>query len=215
MAMPRWSRANPLALAVLVCLYEKPMHPYEVAQTLRQRAKQESVRLNYGSLYAVVDSLEKRGLVKATGTLREGKRPERTVYEITGEGSREMNDWMTELIGVPAKEYPAFMTGLSFLPSLPPDEALMALKSRADALKVKLAGMRGAMKAARDGGLPRLFELEGEYEEQQVAAELKFVNGLVQELNEGTLDGLDMWRMFHTEGFDPREVEFDFDLPTE
>ena len=61
---------------------------------------------------------------------------------------------MTELIGVPAKEYPAFMAGLSFLPSLPPDEALMALRSRADALKVKLAGMRGAMKAGRDAGLP-------------------------------------------------------------
>ncbi len=73
--MPRWSRSNPLALAVLVCLYERPMHPYEVAQTLRQRAKQESVRLNYGSLYAVVDVLEKKGFIKATGTVREGKRP--------------------------------------------------------------------------------------------------------------------------------------------
>jgi len=213
--MARWSRANPLALAVLVCLYEKPMHPYEVAQTLRQRAKQESVRLNYGSLYAVVDSLERRGFIKATGTVRAGKRPERTVYQITEEGSREMNEWMTELIGVPAKEYPAFMAGLSFLPSLPPDEALMALKSRADALKVKLAGMRGAMKAAQEGGLPRLFELEAEYEEQQVAAELKFVSGLVHELNDETLDGFEMWRMFHTEGFDPKEVEFNFDLPAE
>jgi DNA-binding PadR family transcriptional regulator len=213
--MARWSRANPLALAVLVCLYEKPMHPYEVAQTLRQRAKQESVRLNYGSLYAVVDALEKRGFIKATGTLREGKRPERTVYEITDEGSREMNDWMTELIGVPAKEYPAFMAGLSFIPSLPPDEALMALRARADTLKVKLAGMRGAMKAARDGGLPRLFELEAEYEEQQLAAELTFVNGLIRELSAGTLDGLDMWRKFHTDGFDPEEVRFDFDFPTE
>ena len=85
--MPRWSRSNPLALAVLVCLYEKPMHPYEVAQTLRARAKQESVRLNYGSLYAVVESLEKKGFIKATGTVREGKRPQRTVYEITDEGS--------------------------------------------------------------------------------------------------------------------------------
>ena len=60
---------------MLVCLSERPMHPYEVAQTLRQRAKQESVRLNYGSLYAVVESLEKRGFIKATGTVREGKRP--------------------------------------------------------------------------------------------------------------------------------------------
>jgi DNA-binding PadR family transcriptional regulator len=213
--MPKWSRSNPLALAVLVCLYEKPMHPYEVAQTLRQRAKQESVRLNYGSLYAVVEGLEKKGLIKATGTMREGRRPERTVYEITDDGSREMNDWTTELIGVPAKEYPAFMAGLSFIPSLHPDEALMALRSRADALKVKLAGMRGAMKAATDAGLPRLFQLEAEYEEQQVVAELKFVNNLVQQMSAGTLEGLDLWRMFHTEGFNPEEVVFDFDLPTE
>ena len=55
------NRNNPLALAVLICLYERPMHPYEVATTLRQRQKHESVRLNYGSLYAVVASLEKRG----------------------------------------------------------------------------------------------------------------------------------------------------------
>ena len=114
--MPRWSRSNPLALAVLVCLYEKPMHPYEVAQTLRARAKEQSVRLNYGSLYAVVESLEKKGFIKATGTVREGKRPQRTVYEITDDGAREMDDWLTELIGTPNKEYPAFMAGLSFLP---------------------------------------------------------------------------------------------------
>ena len=215
--MPRWSRSNPLALAVLVSLYEKPMHPYEVAQTLRQRAKQESVRLNYGSLYAVVETLEKNGFIKATGTVREGKRPERTVYEITDDGSREMDDWLTELIGVPTKEYPAFMAGLSFIPALDPDDALRALKGRADALTVKGAALRGAMGAAKKAGLPRIFELEAEYEEAQLAAELKFVKALVKEMEEGTLDGLDMWRIFHTEGFNAEEVNFnlDFDLSQE
>src|SRR5262252_4469544 len=130
--MPRALRSNPLAMAVLVCLYEKPMHPYEVAQTLRERAKQESVRLNYGSLYAVVESLEKRGLITATETVRKGRRPERTVYEITDEGSREMVDWLTELVGVPIKEYPQFMAGLSFIAALQPDEALRALRERAE-----------------------------------------------------------------------------------
>ena len=91
----------------------------------------------------------------------------------------------------------------------------MALRARADALKVKLAGMRGAMKAAREAGLPRLFELEGEYEEQQLATELRFVNGLIQDMSSGTLEGLDMWRLFHTDGFDPKEVDFNFDFPTE
>jgi DNA-binding PadR family transcriptional regulator len=213
--MPRWSRSNPLALAVLVCLYEKPMHPYEVAQTLRQRAKQESVRLNYGSLYAVVESLEKKGFIKATGTVREGKRPQRTVYAITEEGSLELTDWLTELLGTPTKEYPAFMAGLSFIPALDPDDALAALRRRAEALTIKLVAMRGAMQAALDAGLPRLFELESEYEERMLTAELSFVKALVGEMADGTLEGLDMWRLFQTEDFNPEEVHFTFDLPKE
>ncbi|HEY2429085.1 MAG TPA: helix-turn-helix transcriptional regulator, partial [Acidimicrobiales bacterium] len=182
---------------------------------LRRRAKHESVRLNYGSLYAVVESLEKKGFVKATGTLRQGRRPERTVYEITDDGAREMNDWLADLVGIPAKEYPAFMSGLSFITALEPDEALEALRSRADALKVRLAGMRGAVKATKEAGLPRLFELETEYELQQLGAELKFVAGLVDEIAEGTLEGMEMWRLFHTEGFNPDAVEFNFEFPAE
>jgi DNA-binding PadR family transcriptional regulator len=213
--MPRWSRSNPLALAVLVCLYEKPMHPYEVAQTLRTRAKEQSVRLNYGSLYAVVESLEKKGFIKATGTVREGKRPQRTIYEITDEGSVEMTDWLTELIGTPNKEYPAFQAGLSFLPALDPDDALAALRHRAEALTMKLVALRGAMQAATDAGLPRIFELESEYEERMLSAEYAFVRALVEEMENGTLEGLELWRLFQTEDFNPEEVHFTFDLPKE
>jgi len=213
--MPRWSRSNPLALAVLVCLYEKPMHPSEVAQTLRSRAKEQSVRLNYGSLYAVVESLEKKGFIKSTGTLREGKRPQRTVYDITEEGSLEMTDWLTELIGTPNKEYPAFQAGLSFLPALDPDDALAALRRRAEALTMKLVAMRGAVQAARDAGLPRIFELESEYEERTLRAEFAFVRALVEEMENGTLEGLELWRLFQTEDFNPEEVHFTFDLPKE
>lgn len=213
--MPRPARSNPLALAVLVTLSERPMHPYEVGQTLRQRAKQESVRLNYGSLYAVVEALEKRGLIRAKETVRDGKRPERTIYEITDDGAREMVDWMTELIGVPAKEYPAFMAGLSFLPALEPDEALSALHIRADVLTVKLAGLKGAMEAAKQAGLPRLFELEVEYEEQLLAAELQFVRALIVDIESGALDGLEMWKIFHAAGSDPVEgVMYTFAPPS-
>jgi DNA-binding PadR family transcriptional regulator len=210
---PRWSRSNPLALAVLVCLYEKPMHPYEVAQTLRNRAKQESIRLNYGSLYAVVESLEKKGFIKATGTVREGKRPQRTIYEITDEGSLEMTDWLTELIATPTKEYPAFMAGLSFIAALDPDDALDALRHRAEALAIRLKAHRATRQAVRDAGLPRLFELEGEFEEGQIAAEFTFVKKLSQEMADGSLEGLDMWRLFHTAGFDAEEVNFTLTLP--
>ena len=75
--------------------------------------------------------------------------------------------------------------------------------------------MRGTMKAAQEAGLPRLFELETEYEEPQLVAELKFVTALVDDMESGRLQGMDMWRHFHTEGFDPAEVEFNFERPDE
>ena len=202
--MPRRNRSNALALAVLVSLYEKPMHPYE--------AKHESVRLNYGSLYAVVEALERRGLIAARETVREGNRPERTIYGITEEGAREMIDWLTEIIAVPAKEYPMFLAGLSFAGGLAPDDALAALRMRSNALELQLAHIRATIRTAATAGLPRLFMIETEFEEQQMETELHFVNALIKDIESGDLEGLDMWRGFHMEGTIPLEgVVIDFD----
>jgi len=52
---------NPLALAVLALLFERPMHPYEMAATMKQRHKEESIKLRYGSLYTVIELLLARG----------------------------------------------------------------------------------------------------------------------------------------------------------
>ena len=196
---PRW-RTNPLALAVLTCLFERPMHPYEMAQTMRTRAKHESIRLNYGSLYGVVELLEKRGFIRARETVREGRRPERTIYEITDDGARELNDWLTELVAQPEKEYLQFEAALSLLPVLPPDDAVQVLRERMIKLEVRIAQMQGEQRAERDIGLPRLFAIENEYVEALVRAELEFVSRLVKDIESGELDGIDLWRSFAVDG---------------
>ena len=193
-------RSNPLALAVLACLYERPMHPYEVAQTLRTRAKHESVRLNYGSLYGVVESLEARGFIHARESVREGRRPERTTYDITADGARELVDWLADLVAQPAKEYPQFEAALSFLPVLAPDEAVALLRTRAGTLQLRIAQLRGGLRQTEESGLPRVFELEAEYEVHILEAELHWVRLLVKDIETGALDGLDMWRGFHAGG---------------
>jgi DNA-binding PadR family transcriptional regulator len=211
--MPRMPRSNPLALAVLVSLYERPMHPYEIAHTLRSRAKHESVRLNYGSLYGVVESLERRGLIQALETTRIGRHPERTTYAITDAGASEAMQWLAELIAIPQKEYPKFMAGLSFLPALPPEDVATMLRDRAQAIETRLVLQRGAIGAATEVGLPRLFSLEAEYEIAMAEAELGFVRALLDELESGSLDGLDLWKSFHTElGTEPGATEFAFEL---
>jgi DNA-binding PadR family transcriptional regulator len=195
--MPPRNRSNPLALAVLVCLAERPMHPYEVATTLRQRQKHESVRLNYGSLYAVVESLDKRGLIEAQETRREGKLPERTVYRLTDAGLIEVHDWLTELISVPMRDYPAFQAALSFLPALPPADVATLLRERTGRLEAELAQAAASRELAQKHGLPRVVWVEAEFAAVLREAELEYIRGLVRDIESGALDGLRWWQSIH------------------
>jgi DNA-binding PadR family transcriptional regulator len=191
------NRSNPLALAVLICLAEKPMHPYEVNTTLRQRGKHMSIRLNYGSLYAVFQSLEKRGLIVPKETERAGRLPERTIYELTETGLIEMRDWLTDLIATPVPEYPVFEAALSFLPALPPSDVLALLRERTMRLEVEMAQMQGTRDLLAKARLPRLFSVEAEFKAKLREAELRFVYGLIEDIESGSLEGLEWWEGIH------------------
>lgn len=188
---------NPLALAVLALLFERPMHPYEMAATLRERQKDASIKLNYGSLYTVVEQLQRASFIVPRETSRDGRRPERTIYAITDAGTARMRDWMRDLIRLPAKEYPQFEAAISLLGVLPPDEALDLLDERATRLEASIGGMRRMLGEAARQGLPRLFMMESEYELAMLDAELAWVRGFAREIRTGEMPGLDMWRGFH------------------
>jgi len=189
--------SNSLALAVLVLLYERPMHPYEMASTLRERAKHESIKLNYGSLYTVVDALVRDGLIEAVETVREGRRPERTVYDITESGKVLMVDWLSDLIRLPAKEFTQFEAGLSLIAALHPDDALRLLKARLVALEVEIRSAEGLLGMSEDFNLPRLFWIESEYRGVLKKAERDWVRALIEDIESNRLDGIEMWRQFH------------------
>ena len=167
------NRNNPLALAVLYCLLERPMHPYEVATTLRQRFKERSVKLNYGALYAVVESLRKRALIEPVQTERPGRLPERTIYQLTGTGRTEVSDWLADLIATPATEYPQFVAALSFLPALPPEQAVDLLRQRLQHLDIEDAQAAATRELVHKRGLPRLFLVDDEYRDRLRAAEIE------------------------------------------
>ncbi|HEX6755395.1 MAG TPA: PadR family transcriptional regulator [Mycobacteriales bacterium] len=192
--MGRRKVSNPLALAVLACLAERPMHPYEMATTMRERGKHESIKLNYGSLYTVVEALQKHGLVAVRETVREGRRPERTVYEITAAGRLEFRDWLSDLVSTPVKEFPAFESGLSLLGGLSPDEAVRLLGARAMRLRADIEAGREMLRQTEQMGLPRLFTVEGDYRLGQLEAELEFTEKLRGSIADGSLGGVDHWR---------------------
>ncbi|WP_329114678.1 PadR family transcriptional regulator [Streptomyces sp. NBC_01465] len=204
MAGKRRKLGNPLALAVLVLLSERPMHPYEIAQTLRQRGKEHSVKINFGSLYTVVQNLEKHGYVEVAEVQRKGNRPERTLYGLTEEGRVEMVDWMSDLLAVPAVEYPLFATAVSLMPVLPPDDVAQHLEDRLSKLEVQAAGIRGVLLALHEK-LPRLFLLETEYQLHMIEAETEWVRAFRKDLLDGSVGGQEEWDAWHRTGEVPQD----------
>ncbi len=195
--MSRRRMSNPLALAVLACLWERPMHPYEISNTLKHRNKEHSIRLNYGSLYSVVESLRQRRLIAAVETRKDGNRPARTVYEITHSGDVELHEWLHELISTPVKEYPALEAGLSLLPVLPPDMAAALLAQRVSMLTAALTELACTDHELDEMGFPRLFRIENDYHEAMLRAERDFVSDLAEQIRGGVLGGVTMWRRMH------------------
>jgi hypothetical protein len=130
-------------------------------------------------------------------TAREGRLPERTVYELTDAGGVETHDWLTDLIATPVKEYPSFEAALSFLPALPPDDVIGLLRERALRLETEIAQAQASEDVAEKMGLPRLFSIEGHFRIVLLEAELDFARRLAADMESGALDGVDWWRAVH------------------
>nr|WP_206439823.1 PadR family transcriptional regulator [Streptomyces scabichelini] len=190
----------------MVLLMEKPMHPYEIAQTLRRRGKDTTTKINYGSLYTVVQNLEKHGFVEVAEVQRQGRRPERTLYGITDAGREEASEWLSDLLAVPAREYPIFETALSLMGILHPDEVVRLLEERLNSLEVQAASARGGLAKLYET-LPRIFLVETEYQLHMVEAQAEWVRGFLKEVEEGTLPGVEQWRTFHDTGEMPPEFQ--------
>jgi DNA-binding PadR family transcriptional regulator len=189
--------SNPLALAVLALLTEKPMHPYEMSTTLRHRAKEDSIKLNYGSLYSVVDTLRRHELIDVQETIREGRRPERTIYTITEAGRVELVDWLSQLLSVPVKEFTQFEAALSLMPVLPPDDVVRLLEIRLVRLEAEIAGGAGILDEMANQGLPYLFAVESDYQLALRRTERDFVANLRDKIKDGSLGGVAGWRRIH------------------
>jgi DNA-binding PadR family transcriptional regulator len=197
---------NLLALTLLNMLTLRPMYPYEMATTLRERGKDNAIKINWGSFYTVVQNLEKHGFIEAIEVAREGRQPERTTYQITDAGRAEVSDWLRELLSVPEREHSSFEAALGESAALPPDELIALLRQRLAALE-KANDRMAAELSALGAQLPRLFSIESEYYLAQRRAEEEWVRGLLTEFTSGTFPGLDDWRRFHATGEVPDYIQ--------
>jgi DNA-binding PadR family transcriptional regulator len=190
---------NLLALAVLSYLTQRPMHPYELGRTLRDHGDARSIKFNHGSLYMVVQQLERAGFITEQETSREGQRPERTVYALTGAGRDELHDWLRELVEEPQHEYPHFVAALSLIAALPPGEVLTLLRRRLTLLAGQRAEIRALIDDALAQGVPELFLIEEEYRLTLLDAESSFVERFIGQITDPEADWGPLWAEFHGE----------------
>jgi DNA-binding PadR family transcriptional regulator len=177
---------NLWALTVLCLLRQRPMHPYEMQRLIRQCHKDEFLDLKRGSLYHAIERLQRAGLIDVVETSREGRRPERTVYQLTEAGELEVLNWLRELLAKPVSEPSQFLAALSFLPHLSTEDALDQLHERASRLEMAIIGLDAVLQKL----VPRIGRavlVEVEYARAMKQAELEWVRSLSEDLRAGRL----------------------------
>lgn len=181
-------RPSPLMLMVLVLLSEAPMHPYEMQRLMQWRGKDQVVRVQRGSLYPAVERLLNAGLIQSLETEREGRRPERTVYQLTEAGRDTAETWLSSMVRTVRNEFAEFPAALSFLPLLSAEDARSQLTARLLGVGKEIAAMKSVNADLRERyQLPRIFAIEDEYRLAMFEAEHAWITAVLHDLASGEL----------------------------
>jgi DNA-binding PadR family transcriptional regulator len=185
--MPPATPLTPLGVAALALLVERPMHPYEMYQTLVQRSEERVVKVRPGSLYHTVDRLAGQGYVRATGTDREGNRPERTTYELTEQGNLALSERIAEILETPINEFPQFPLALGEAHNLPVESVIQLLRNRVTLLRADLELLAVGIRHIEAKKLPRKYWINVPYIRALTEVQVSWLESLVDDLESGEL----------------------------
>lgn len=167
-----------LGISVLALLRERPMHGYEMFQTLDARHGDRMLKVRPGSLYHVVNRLAEEKLIRQTGTARNGNRPERTTYELTDAGADALTARLRELVAGPVNEFEKFVVALAEISHLDTATAVQALRRRISALE----RTAGELTELRDAGSAPGERAALDYMLATTAARLDWLTGFVDSM---------------------------------
>lgn len=176
-----------VGLTVLALLSVRESHPYDLNRIIVTTHKDYVTGLPR-SAYHAVDRLAKQELIEPSEMVREGRRPERTVYRITDDGRAELASRLRALIETPELDRRTFVAAVSLLGCLPVPDARQSLATRAATIAGTVTGLAAQLDALRESGLPELLALELEYERSIQQAELDWIRSVLDRLEDGGLD---------------------------
>jgi DNA-binding PadR family transcriptional regulator len=169
----------------------QPVHGYDVRRELLSWHADEWANVAPGSIYHALKKLADEGLLHEVATEQVGARPARTTYEITAKGEGEFQDLLRRHWWEYRPPIDPFTAAFVFLPALSRREGAMALRHRAQLLRVFTQGVELRMENDVDWEhaphVAELFKLM----QGHARVEADWCDGVADRLERGELQSAD------------------------
>jgi DNA-binding PadR family transcriptional regulator len=175
-----------MRLVILGLLMEEDRHPYDIRQTMKERAMHHYIKLQDGSLYYAMDQLRKEGSVEAVEVIKDTSRPDKTIYRITDRGRERFHELLIRQFEEPDLVYHPLYAALSFAKYGDPEQITEILRIKIEEQMQYSAHMK-AVYEEHSLTVPRavLHMMMGKYEHSQT--ELAWLKRLLKDAEAGRL----------------------------
>jgi len=168
-------------LAILSLLAEKPMHGYQIEQTIKSRGMREWTDIGFSSIYYILEKLRTRGCVESRFELAEGKGPSRQVFSLTTAGLALFRKAALEALASPSHSFSNFHLGLASLPMLDKKEILKALHDYQSMIKSKYSEL--SLKSSTQEKLPWHVAQLFQHDLNMLKCEMDWVKKIILEID--------------------------------
>jgi DNA-binding PadR family transcriptional regulator len=121
--------------------FKQPTYGYEVRRELESWRADKWANIAYGSIYHALNKMAEEGLIETVGEEQVGNRPARVGYVITPAGEDTFQSLLREYWWEVKPIVDPFMVAAAFMPFLPRDEIIAALRSRMAAIEATIEGL--------------------------------------------------------------------------
>jgi len=172
-------------LVILGLLRERPLYGYEIKQIIEEHMS-DWTSIAFGSIYFALDKLTAEQFVEKVGVEQEGKRPSRSVYQISQAGRDEFVRLLREEWKQVERQYFSLDICLFFLGVLPLTEVQGYLQARRAALEATLEHLQAhRAEQLSNPAVPRLAAAIFDHTFVHTQAELSWTVDLLMKLEQG------------------------------
>jgi DNA-binding PadR family transcriptional regulator len=174
-------------LVILGLLRQESLHGYELKHVIEEHMG-DWTKIPVGSIYFALGKLADEGKIREVAVEREGKRPEKTVYEITAAGDEEFFALLRDCLGTSEKEYHEIDQALAFLDALKPREAAALFGSRVSLLEAQVLRLKKhKAERTRLASVPPSAKAIFSHSQRRLEAELAWSREVLADIEAGRL----------------------------